>query len=284
MRALTASVVALLTLAGTAAASNLVTDSATNVRLAVSSSAALITYTRNGLAQQAYAWGAVNARFPSRVRPQVEFQVAYNRGHAAPGGCLPYDGPPLPWLVVACRAPDGSYWAVQSWRRRLPNYGLAPTPDQAVLELRVSHWKGPLHVFTVKQDWAYRRFHHLYGSVAYLGHPMYGFATTSWGDPTDRYGVLIYVDTFNSAYGAGWQRENSFVTHKPKGIFCYGFYPHAGHPPGRGANYRATVVGPGVLPDTMWSRPAVGDYNAVLDRIANEEQRRAYSDGLCRPN
>ena len=55
--------------------------------------------------------------------------------------CRPYDGPELQWLVTACKAPDGSYWAVQAWQRMLPNYGLAPTPKQAVWELRLSHWK-----------------------------------------------------------------------------------------------------------------------------------------------
>src|SRR5262249_20609894 len=42
------------------------------------------------------------------------------------GGCGRYDGPALAWEVVACKAPDGSYWAVQSWQRKLPNYGRPP--------------------------------------------------------------------------------------------------------------------------------------------------------------
>jgi hypothetical protein len=28
------------------------------------------------------------------------------------------------------------------------------------------------------------------------------------------------------AYGRGWRRENSFVTTKGTGVFCYGFYRH----------------------------------------------------------
>ena len=39
------------------------------------------------------------------------------------GICLPYDGPPLAWLLRACKAPDGSYWALQSWVRLKRNYG-----------------------------------------------------------------------------------------------------------------------------------------------------------------
>ena len=29
-----------------------------------------------------------------------------------------------------------------------------------------------------------------------------------------------------SAYGSGWRRENSFLSHHGTGAFCYGFYPH----------------------------------------------------------
>ena len=36
---------------------------------------------------------------------------------------------------------------------------------------------------------------------------------------------LIYLDTFNSVYGQGWRRDNSFVSHNPTGAFCSGFYP-----------------------------------------------------------
>ena len=38
--------------------------------------------------------------------------------------CPTYDGPALADLVAACKAPDGSYWAVQSWDRDLPDYGV----------------------------------------------------------------------------------------------------------------------------------------------------------------
>ncbi|HEY8237329.1 MAG TPA: hypothetical protein VIF85_11865, partial [Gaiellaceae bacterium] len=61
--------------------------------------------------------------------------------------------------------------------------------------------------------------------MVYQGKPVYGFHTTGLGSPLDGYGRLIYVDTFDSRYGSGWHRENSFVTHRPKGIFCYGFFP-----------------------------------------------------------
>jgi len=40
--------------------------------------------------------------------------------------CRPYSGPALNWLVAACTAPDGSFWALQSWQRMLPNLGETP--------------------------------------------------------------------------------------------------------------------------------------------------------------
>ncbi len=105
-------------------------------------------------------------------------------------------------------------------------------------------------------DWSYRRFHHLYGRLTYNGGGVFGFKSTRFGVPLDTYGRNIFVDTFGSSYGAGWKRENSFLTHKPTGAFCYGFYPHGRHPIGAGKKYRATVIGPGVTPDVMWEGPA----------------------------
>ena len=77
---------------------------------------------------------------------------------------------------------------------------------------------------------------------------VYGFKSTGRGRPLDSYGRNIYLDTFDSAFGKGWHRENSFLTHHrghTLGDFCYGFFPHAGHPSGQGTKYRATVEGPG---------------------------------------
>ena len=151
-------------------------------------------------------------------------------------------------------------------------------------ELRLSHWKGALPEFTVKQDWAYRRYENLFGSLTYLGRPMYGFGTTAFGAPTDNYGVLIYVDTFNSLYGTGWKRENSFVTHNPTGVFCYGFFPHGSRPAGAGEAYRATAVGPGVLPDLFWQGSSLGAYVPNREAQANAVRHARYQDRLCSYN
>jgi hypothetical protein len=211
----------------------------------------------------------------------VKFRLDYSGGWGTrrqhvwrtfQNACRPYDGPRLQWLVTACKAPDGSYWAVQSWQRMLPNYGLNPTPQQAVRELRLSHWTGPLPVLDIRLNWVswgQQRYDQLFGRYTYRGQPVHGFRSTPTGVPLDTFGRNIYVDTLNSAYGSGWKRENSFLAHRPHGAFCYGFYPHGNRPTGKGQRYRATVIGPGVTPDVYWESAAPGPFNAELDAQAN---------------
>jgi hypothetical protein len=224
------------------------------------------------------AWGAINARTPSRARPQVKFQLRY--GVRGGGVCRPYDGPPLAWLVKACKAPDGSYWALQSWQRLKPNYGGA----RATWELHLSHWRGPVAQLVIYQNWVYHRYRHLFGRLTYRGRGVYGFSATPHGSPLDSYGRNIYVDTFDSAYGRGWHRENSFLTHHrghTLGDFCYGFFPHFGHPAGQGTKYRATVPGPGVTPDVMWSDGDIGAYDASV-QSQMQGLERSWGDPKCR--
>ncbi len=199
------------------------------------------------------------------------------------GGCGAYDGPPIAWAVLTCTAPDGSYWAVQEWQRELPDYGVAPTPAQAVWEVRLSHWTGALPVLSVQTDWSWHRWNHLYGTLSYADDPVFGFSSTTTGDPLDGFGRNVYIDTFDSAYGPGWQRENSALTHKGTGVFCYSVNPHPGHPAGTGTQYRVTVIGPGVTPDVEWTGPSPGPYDATADAVANA-QIAALGDSVCRPN
>jgi hypothetical protein len=133
----------------------------------------------------------------------------------------------------------------------------------------------------VKTDWAYRSFDHLYGSFVYNGAGVYGFHSTPSGMPLDSFGRNLYVDAFDSAYGTGWRRENSFLTHGPNGTFCYGFYPHSSHPAGKGTQYRATIIGPGVTPNVMWQGPAPGTYNATAEAAAQLDQRTSFADNTC---
>ncbi len=274
--------------------SELIGRNATDVSLKVNKSGqALLTYHSAGKTWRVLAWDAVNAVAPTQARKQVEFKLDYSGGWGTykkniwemfANTCAPYSGPPLAWLVTACTASDGSNWSLQSWQRMLPNYGVPATPDRAVWELRLSHWTGDLPTLTVNANWAYRRFDHIFGSFAYEGTPVFGFRSTPQGNPLDTFGRNLYVDTFNSSYGTGWKRENSFLMHKGTGTFCYGFYPHGPHPAGQGTKYRATIIGPGVTPDIMWEGKPLGSYDPSVDRLLATTQRTTYgSDQLCRP-
>jgi hypothetical protein len=277
-----------------AGASQLIDRNATGVRLAVNAKGqALLTYRAHGQTRHVLAWNAVNAVTPAPGRAQVAFRLDYSGGWGTyrtqvwktfRNACRPYAGPPLAWFLAGCTAPDGSFWALQRWQRQLPNYGAGANDVQSVWELRLSHWTGPLPELSIHLDWAYRRFDHLFGTFTYLGSPVYGFRSTAVGAPLDRFGRNIYVDTLDSAYGAGWRRENSFLSHKGTGTFCYGFYPHGSFPAGKGVRYRATAIGPGVTPDVSWEGSALGPYDASVDRQLAEVQRATMaSDPLCRP-
>jgi len=200
------------------------------------------------------------------------------------GSCGRYTGPKLAWAVAQCTAPDGSYWAVQEWQRKLPDYGLAPTTgEQAGLEVHLSHWTGGLPELKITTDWAWHQWDHLFGTYTYNGAAVYGFRSTASGQPLDPFGRNVYVDTYNSAYGAGWKRENSFLTHKGDGVFCYSVNPHGAHPSGKGTQYRATILGPGVAPDVMWSGTSPGTYDKAADVRANA-LINALHDSACRAN
>jgi hypothetical protein len=223
------------------------------------------------------AWGAINAHAPTTTRPQVKFRLRY--GAAGKGVCRPYDGPPFAWLVEACKAPDGSYWALQSWQRLKPNYG----GTRGAWELHLSHWRGALARLTVYQNWTSDHHRHLFGRLTYRGRGVYGFKATGRGAPLDGYGRNIYVDTFDSAYGRGWHRENSFLTHhrgRTLGDFCYGFFPHSEHPSGQGTKYRATVEGPGVTPDVTWATDDIGAFDATVQRQM-QTLERSWGDPKC---
>jgi hypothetical protein len=272
---------------GLASGSQLIDRNAAGVRLAVNGKGeAMITYRVGGRLRRVLVWGAVDARFPSPYVSQVRLKKDYAGGwgkyrrlywRGFRNSCRRYDGPSLAWFVTGCKAADGSYWALQSWQTPLPDLGFTPWLQmQQAWELHVSHWTGPLARVEVHTDWVYGgRFHSLFGRLTYKGRPVYGYRTTNYGAPLDGYGRLLYLDTYNSAYGAGWRRENSFVAHNPTGMFCYGFYPFdptkSGyvHPPGvttkrgpgNGSRYRITVNGPGVTPDIMWVGPGLHDYD-----------------------
>ena len=103
------------------------------------------------------------------------------------------------------------------------------------------------------------------------------FKSTS-GAPLDSFGRNIYVDV-HLAYGAGWKRDNSFLTHKVKGSFCYGFYPHGSHPAGR-LRYRATAKVGRRGRDVAGESPA----RTTQRRTALQQRASALAILRCKPN
>jgi hypothetical protein len=269
----------------TVRASDLLDVNALNITLKVHGKRALVEYQANGKQRHVLVWGAINARTPDSGLAQVRFKHDYSGGlkleHRAMwksfvDQCAKYDGPPLAYLLTACKAPDGSYWALQSWQRNLPHRGWAPWTDvQKAWELRVSHWSGPVATLELYTDWAFHGdAHDIFGRMTYGGVPVHGFHTTANGEPTDSYGRSLYIDTFDSSYGPGWARETSVVFRKPSGAFCYSFWPthdvslpgKPARPAGNGTKYRISVVGPGVTPDVTVEAPDPGPFDGTVEK------------------
>jgi hypothetical protein len=264
---------------------------------------ALVSYVRaNGVRRDVLAWGAVNARPPDPLQPQVRFQFDYSGGWKTRRTrvaatfrdlCRPYDGPALVLLVAACKAPDGSYWALQRWQRLLPARGFEPfRPGQAAHELHLSHWTGSLPALDVSPNWTYGGgMQGLFGRFTYQGAPVHGFRTPS-ARVNDRYARFVYIDTYNSVYGPGWRRDTGIATHRPNGAFCYSFVPQApppGYPsaeprgPGNGERHRVTAMGPGVTPVVQWEGAGLQRYDAGLDHGFNTlfDHLVGQADSVC---
>jgi hypothetical protein len=296
-----------LLLALPASGAEIVTRNAKQIHLSTDNQGrAMVSYYQRGRMWHVFYSGAINARQPSRSVPQVKFKVDYSGGRGQwrhfKNTCRPYDGPALAWFVAACKAKDGSYWALQAWQRMLPNVGYIPWKhEQKVWELHISHWTGELPQLEVYADWVYGgKFHEVFGRATYRGQPIYGFKTTPSGKPLDTYGRLIFLDTLDSAYGSGWRRENSFVVHKPSGMYCYGFYPYStyGNYPhqrsqkiaGNGEKYRLTLSGPGVTPDVATIVTGLPDYDSSIPELFDweaqmsakvREMAAAYGESQC---
>lgn len=260
-------------LAGPAGASEALSDvNVRNPSLAVNAKGeALVTYVReNGKPRRVLAWGAVDSVVPTdESSRQVRFRYDYAGGwgkYRQPGywktfrnACGPYRGPALPYAVAACTARNGTHWALQAWVRLEPLLGFDPwLPRHTAVELHLSHWTGELAKLEFYAHWTYGgEWQGVFGRFTHGGAPVHGFSTTSEGNPKDRFGRNVYIDTFNSAYGAGWKRESGILVHRPTGTFCHSFVPQKPFPhyPSKelrpaapGERYRVTAMGPGVTP------------------------------------
>lgn len=244
---------------------------------------ARVSYTTAaGVRRHVLAWGAVNALTPRQGAAQVHFKFDYSGGHGSFGNgywkrmhnyCHRYTGPRLTHLVVACDAPDGSHWALQSWRRELKNGGWVGTARQQAAELHLSHWTGKMAQLFMDTSWLQSgRFDRVFGYLHYASKGVYGFSATSVGAPTDSFGRNMYIDTHNPVWGKGWFRFNSGLTHRTAGNFCLGIYKLYGRTnPARGDAYRLTVMGPGVTPIVSRTHKAPGKYSAAVAKRKQAE-------------
>jgi hypothetical protein len=235
-------------------------------------------------------WGAINA-LPHPTDSSVvqqAFELDYSGGWKSRHDsgywrrfrnvCGAYDGPALPLVVAACKAPDGSYWALQIWQRNLPMRGFAPwTAAQRENEVHVSHWSGALPALEVYRHWTYGRSKQgFFGRLTYDGQPVYGTRSPSAG-VGDRWARNVYIDSFNSSYGKGWRHDTAITTHAQNGGFCYTFVaqrPPKGYPKekangnGLGEKYRVTVMGPGVTPIVRWDGKKLTRFDPTLQSAA----------------
>ena len=268
---------AFLLVAPVASASNIVDRNAKNVHLKVNSKGvALVTYKAKGIQRHVVYWGAQGDgpeffRY-DRSGGAVSKKVA--NWTKLKNVCGPYTGPPLVAVVAACTFRDGSHWALQNWIRLKKNHGGTTGPK----ELHISHWKGAAPVLTVKSDWSYpQHFRHLYGTYTYHGRPVEPGRYDRSGRVLDGKGRNLAIESFNSNLGRGWHRVDMFLAHKPRGQWCYTFI-WQGHRQGVSDvnRYRASVAGPGVAPDLVNQPFSIvpGPFNAVVDRLANDEIMR----------
>ena len=132
----------------------------------------------------------------------------------------------IPWAVTVRRTADGSFYALQSWRR------LAGGP----VELRLSRWKGAptkLTLRTVCCKWGHENVE---GGASFHGTPIFGQRVTAQGAPLDPYGRNVYLDSFRAGH---WLRMMGILTHTSTGTFTLWIRPEWS-----GSRYRGTISGP----------------------------------------
>ena len=283
---------AALALAGAADAAIFGDLSVRNATLKVNArGTALVEYTTAaGVRRHVLVWGAIDG-VAHRTEPptaQARFSMDYSGGWKSRkdpsywktlrNACGRYDGPALPFFVTGCKAPDGSYWALQAWQRNLPMRGFAPWTDkQRGVELHVSHWSGELPRLEVYRHWTYNRSAQgVFGRLTYRGEPVYGTRTPS-ATVRDEWARNVSIDTFDSDYGPGWKHDTAIATHPGNGGFCYSFVPQAppaGYPSskpngnGLGERHRLSAIGPGVTPIVQTIVPRLRAYDPDAQRRA----------------
>ena len=131
---------------GTASAAQLIDRNATGVKIAANAKGeALLTYTKAGVGEARARLGrGQRARSERRTQAGRSSSLDYSGGWGSTTSLLEdasrtraaqYDGPAIPNIVAACKAPDGCYWAAQSWQQPLPDLGFTPWTPAASQQL-----------------------------------------------------------------------------------------------------------------------------------------------------
>ena len=272
---------ALSVAASTANASDLIDRNAHGVTLKVNAKGeALLTYTAGGKHKHVLAWAAKNAIAPTPPAPRSRSGSTTPAAGASTGATTGRrsrtNAAPTPGRRSRGRWRPARRPTARSGRCRPGSAGCRTTgsrrpESQGAWELRLSHWTGSLPVLQIQTDWAWHQWDHLFGTFTYDNSPVFGFRSTSSGVPLDTFGRNIYVDTYDSAYGQGWKRENSFLTHTRTGVFCYSFNPHSGHPAGKGA----PLPRDGRRPGRDARRHVAGRPGRVVRQVAGHRAERA---------
>jgi hypothetical protein len=149
--------------------------------------------------------------------------------YGAPAGAdisHPAAGVAIPWAVVVRRTPDGSYYALQAWRRL----------DTGPVELRFSRWQGEPTKLTLRAVCCKWGHENVVGDASFHGRAIYGSKATAQGNPLDPYGRNVYLDSYR---GGRWDRMMGILTHRPTGSFSLWIRPEWA-----GGRYRGTIPGP----------------------------------------
>ena len=177
---------------------------------------ALFTYRRaDGRLRHVLAWGAINARAPSQecrrcgsagTTPAAGASTATaGTGGASRTAAARTTAPRSSMLVAACKAPDGTYWTVQAWQRRLPLLGFDPGFPLSRTGSSTSR-TSPASCLSSRSSRT--------GRTAVAGRACSaatrtsasrcsGSARTAKGVPKDKYGRNLYIDTLQLAVRTG---------------------------------------------------------------------------------
>jgi hypothetical protein len=129
----------------------------------------------------------------------------------------------LPFSRVVRRAPDGTFYALQTWR----------VEPSGPVELHFSRWKGGRTSLTLAAEPA-GGSERVVGHAQFQGKPVAGYSRTNSGI---RYRIFAYLDCY-ACPNPGWRRLAGVA---PRSDGTFRFLVPAGS---RGIRYRATLAGP----------------------------------------